>query len=348
MRQISEDFLHNSNFRFINVSAVTGRVLSSLSGAHTPNLSMLSPQSFSVLISAVLGFVLVIPSNTCIVVVYLESLRKKEKLSPSDVIFLAKGIVNIPLQCFLSLQGMFFIFPSPVSYDEGLYSFIRSVFYFLTYYSFWLTAWLSAHYCTSITNLSCGLFTGIKKMMSDFLGEVLLMTALGILPLSVLVTWTFSSGSPIHSAMNNTESTIVNSIYDVNYSYFAPVTFLGCILPFCLSLLCLVLTFSFLVRHVWRVKNNDSGSNRPNLQAHVTALRTIFFLLLMFTFFFMSQVILFRGKSSRFADITDMVSWIFRLLSPSAEVAVIFKASNKLKNLMRRRFETRSWRSTET
>ncbi|KAM5152743.1 taste receptor type 2 member 41-like [Mantella aurantiaca] len=296
---------------------------------------MLSPNFFHILIPVVLGLDLAIPPNTYIVIVYLKSLRKKEKLSPSDVIFMAKGIVNILLEFSFAVQGVMFLLPYEFySNIINLQYFSVISVYFLTYYSLWLTAWLSAHYCTSITNLSYGIFIWIKGIVSNFLTQALLLTALGIVPVSFLTIWAFNTVNDIMSSGNSTvEASVTYVYYYITFSYYIPVTFLGCILPFCLSLLCLVFTFSFLVRHIWRVKNNDSGSTWPNLQAHVTALRTIFFLLLMFSFFCMSQFLVLNFSKS--IDAIYVASWTFRVLSPFAEAVVTFQSSNKLK---RRRF----------
>ncbi|XP_040211637.1 taste receptor type 2 member 40-like [Rana temporaria] len=302
---------------------------------------MMSPHSLSVLVSSVLGLVLAIPSNTCIVMGNLDIIRKKGKLSPSDVIFLGKGIVNILLQCVLSLQGMLLVFSPAILCIIQVYVFVFAVVYFLTYYSFWLTFWLSAHYCTSITNLSYGFFIWIKRIVSNFLSHLLFLTALGVFIMTVPGFWIVYAEIPLQSSENSTEDCVTG--FHVSLSYFVSTNILGVILPFCLSLLCLVLTFSFLLRHVCRVKNNDSGSTRPNLQAHVTALRTIFFLLLMFTFFIMHYVLLFLPNFT-----LVIIGWTFRLLSPSLEAAIIFQASNKLRRIILRRFWTRSRRNTET
>ncbi|XP_040211654.1 taste receptor type 2 member 40-like [Rana temporaria] len=304
---------------------------------------MISPDFIALLICVVLGLVLAIPSNTCIVMGNLDIIRKKGKLSPSDVIFLGKGIVNILLQCVMSLQAMLYVFFSKILYIRQVYVSITISVCFLTYYSFWLTFWLSAHYCTSITNLSYGFFIWINRIVSNFLSHLLFLTALGMFIVNVPAIWAVYAESHIYSSENSTEDTVAR--FHASLSFFVPTNALGCILPFCLSLLCLVLTFSFLLRHVWRVKNNDSGSTRPNLQAHVTALRTIFFLLLMFTFFCISQVLLYNRNSS---ELMKVVNWSLRLLSPSVEAAIIFQASNKLRRIILRRFWTRIWRNTET
>ncbi|XP_040211630.1 taste receptor type 2 member 40-like [Rana temporaria] len=302
---------------------------------------MFSPDSISILISSVLGLALAIPSNTCIVMGNLDIIRKKGKLSPSDVIFLGKGIVNILLQCVLSLQGMLFVFSSAVFYLRQVYVFLNISGCFLIYYSFWLTFWLSAHYCTSITNLSYGFFIWIKRIVSNFLSHLLFLTALGILFVSIPFFWAVYAECPLQSSENSTRASEIR--FHEMFSYFMPVTILGVFLPFFLSLLCLVLTLSFLLRHVWRVKNNDSGSTRPTLQAHVTALRTIFFLLLIFSIFCMSQVILFFKNS-----LLLLVIWNLLLLSPLLEATIIFQASNKLRRIILRRFWTRSRKNTET
>ncbi|XP_040211641.1 taste receptor type 2 member 40-like [Rana temporaria] len=302
---------------------------------------MLSTGIF-ILVSSVLGLVLAIPSNTCIVMGNLDIIRKKGKLSPSDVIFLGKGIVNILLQCLLSLQGMLYVFSPEIFYIRQVWVFVNTSVYFLKYYSFWLTFWLSAHYCTSITNLSYGFFIWIKRIVSNFLSHLLFLTALGMFIVSVPGFWAVYEES-IPSSENSTEASITR-LWS-NNSHFVAATTLGVILPFFLSLLCLVLTLSFLLRHVWRVKNNDLGSTRPNLQAHVTALRTIFFLLLIFTLFCVSQAVLFLRKSSL---LILRISWSLRILFPSVEAAIIFQASNKLRRIILRRFWTRSRRNTET
>ncbi|XP_073490736.1 taste receptor type 2 member 9-like [Aquarana catesbeiana] len=241
---------------------------------------MVSPE-ISILACSVLGLALAIPSNTCIVMGNLDIIRKKGKLSPTYVIFLAKGIVNILLQCVLSINGMFYVLCPTVFYVTELIVFTNISVCFLTYYNFWLTFWLSTHYCTTITNLSYGFFIWIKRIVSNFLSQLLFLTAIGMFIVSVLI-FLLPHAASIQSSENGTEAsdnTLNNFVF-----YLVAADILGANLPFCLSLLCLVLTFSFLLRHVWRVKNNDSGSTRPNLQAHITALRTIFFLLLMFVF----------------------------------------------------------------
>ncbi|XP_077305954.1 taste receptor type 2 member 40-like [Lithobates pipiens] len=300
---------------------------------------MMSPE-ISVLVSSVLGLGLAIPSNTCIVMGNLDIIRKKGKLSPTDVIFLAKGIVNLLLQCVLSIEAMIYALSLEIFNIRQVFVFMDTSIYFLIYYNFWLTFWLSAHYCTTITNLSYGFFIWIKRIVSNFLSHLLFLTALGMFIVSIQWFWAVSEES-IQSSENSTKAS--GNRFRISLSYIVPMTFLGCILSFCLSLLCLVLTFSFLLRHVWRVKNNDSGSTRPNLQAHVTALRTIFFLLLIFTFFCMSQMDIFLQNSSLL-----IVCYDLQLLSPSVEAAVIFQASNKLRRIILRRFWTRSWRNTET
>ncbi|XP_018429670.1 PREDICTED: taste receptor type 2 member 9-like [Nanorana parkeri] len=307
---------------------------------------MTDPYSISSLISVLLGLGLAIPFNTCIVIVHLKVIRKKGKLSPSDVIFMAKGMVNVLLQGFMTVQGMLFVFSREVVYTRDVYSFLSAPVYSLTYFSFWMTFWLSAHYCTNITHLSYGFFIWLKGIVSNFLSQILFLTALAMFIVNAPCSFYLQEESGLQSSENITKAPI--KTLRVIFPCLVPVTFLGCFLPFCLSLLCLLLTFSFLVRHVWRVKNNDSGSSRPNLQAHVTALRTIFFLLLIFVLFCISQALRFISKSGQLGYSISMVGWNLRILSPSLETAVIFQASNKLKSIILRRFWTRRWRNTET
>ncbi|XP_073490735.1 taste receptor type 2 member 9-like [Aquarana catesbeiana] len=302
---------------------------------------MLYLDAISLLVSSVLGLVLAIPSNTCIVMGNLDIIRKKGKVSPTDVIFLAKGIVNILLQCVLSLQGMFIVLCPAVFYVTELIGFMNISVCFLTYYNYWLTFWLSAYYCTTITNLSYGFFIWIKRIVSNFLSQLLFLTALGMFIVSV-PSFLLAHAESIQSFENGTEAS-VNTLNDF-FFYLVPADTLGANLPFCLTLLCLVLTFSFLLRHVWRVKNNDSGSTHPNLQAHVTALRTIFFFLLMFAISCISQTVTFYNENISLV----IASWDLQLLSPSIEAVIIFQANNKLRRIILRRFWTRSWRNTET
>ncbi|XP_077305940.1 taste receptor type 2 member 7-like [Lithobates pipiens] len=265
----------------------------------------------------------------------LDIIRKKGKLSPTDVIFLAKGIVNLLLQCVLSLQAMLSVLAREIFFMRQVFGFINTSAYFLIYYNFWLTFWLSAHYCTTITNLSYGFFIWLKRIVSNFLSHLLFLTALGVFIVSVPGFWAVNEERIMQSSVNSTKASVI--MLAKVFSYHVSANVLGVILPFCLSLLCLVLTSSFLLRHVWRVKNNDSGSTRPNLQAHVTALRTIFFLLLIFTFFCVSQVIFYLPRSS-----LSIVLGNLQLLSQSVEAAVIIQASNRLRRIILRRFWTRS------
>ncbi|XP_077305947.1 taste receptor type 2 member 9-like [Lithobates pipiens] len=295
---------------------------------------MMSPLFLSMLVCSVLGLGLAIPSYTCIVMGNLDIIRKKGKLSPTDVIFLAKGIVNLFLQCVMSLQGMFLVLCPAVFYAKELIAFMNISICFLTYYNYWLTFWLSAHYCTTITNLSYGFFIWIKRIVSNFLSHLLFLTALGVFIVSV-PSFLLAYVESIQSSENGTEASMNTGDF---FFYLVPADTLGANLPFCLSLLCLVLTSSFLLRHVWRVKNNDSGSTRPNLQAHVTALRTIFFFILMFAFSCISQTVSYFPQNISLA----IVSCDLQFLSPSVEAVIIFQANSKLRRILLGRFWTRN------
>lgn len=209
--------------------------------------------------------------NSLIAVVYFKDWRQSVKSRVCEQIVLSTSITNVLLQCFITLDGVLYIYGTYVLFIKEVYIFDFVFFFLLIEFSFWHTCWLSIYYCLKIVKFSQQIFLRVKTKFFSFVNQVLIGTAAGSLLINLPFVWTVD----IHFLQNLTSTAKYNYIFDLNLPYTIFNMMLGCCLPFLLAFTSMGLSVTYLLKHVFRVKSHASQFKAVQLEVHITAVRTM-------------------------------------------------------------------------
>ncbi|XP_077305984.1 taste receptor type 2 member 8-like [Lithobates pipiens] len=216
-------------------------------------------------------FILGVFFNSLIAVVYFKDWRQSVKSRVCERILLSTAIANVLLQCFITLDGVLYIYGTYVLFIKEVYIFDYVFLFLLIEFSFWHTCWLSIYYCLKIVTFSQQIFLWMKTKFFSFVTQVLIGTAAASLLINLPFVWTVD----IHFLQNLTSTAENNYIIDLNLSYIIFNMMLGCCLPFLLTFTSMGLSVTYLLWHVFRVKSDASQFKAVQLEAHITAVRTM-------------------------------------------------------------------------
>ncbi|XP_063789032.1 taste receptor type 2 member 40-like [Pseudophryne corroboree] len=283
-----------------------------------------------------------------IMVMDAKSIRNDTRLNPSHLIHLLRGLVNILLQCSMTVEASLYAICVPLLFTKVVYYPLTVIQLTMTFYSFWLTAWLCAYYCTTITNFRYGLCVWLQRISSSSLLLLLLLTAGGTFLIGLLCIWNIKVEAEMKGSENSTLGTsFISGTFNVNPLYALIATCLGCCLPFILIIYSIILTVSSLLRHVCKMKQSDSGFTRPKLQAHINAIRTVTLILVVYIIFCIAEIVLFTCKFSSAPDDKLLTSWSIVMSYPTAESIITIQASSKLRKVSVEKFSAVCWRNTK-
>ncbi|XP_073490725.1 taste receptor type 2 member 143-like [Aquarana catesbeiana] len=267
--------------------------------------------------------------NSAIVAINGKRVKTGLKWNLSELTQLVMGIVNITMRCSTASQILFSIYwPSCCSSFKELCSTLAFLQQFHMCFSFWLTACLCAYYCTAITISNHRLFLWIKRILSSRLPSLLLLSGLGSLLLTFPLAFEFQiNPQQIYSG----NSTFI--VYTLSYNPFwlAITSIFGCFLPFFFIFLSMITTVFSLVRHVRKMKHNQSGFARPKLHAHTSAIRTMLLFLTLSTVFYVSETLLYVEHSF---DPTLYIKLLIVTIFPTVEATIIIQANPQLRKII--------------
>ncbi|XP_068103371.1 taste receptor type 2 member 40-like [Hyperolius riggenbachi] len=267
-----------------------------------------------------------------------KSLKLRLNYNPTSVIYFTMGLLNIFMQLVLSTESLIFAFwPALYNMREILLTCIV-LGMTLMYSSFWLTGWLCAYYCVTISNFSHRLIVGLKQFLSSFLPHVLLLSVIGSFFMSILMFWMADMEFPTQFPTNNTSESFVSPKILLSPVYRAMVTVLGCGLPFILALGSTGVTVFSLITHIIRMKNNVSGYTRPNLHAHINATRTMVLLFTFSVIFYIIESLFLISVKGMALSLLIIISYFVIMSFPTAEAIIIIQAIPKLRKIILGRF----------
>ncbi|XP_063285680.1 taste receptor type 2 member 9-like [Pelobates fuscus] len=263
--------------------------------------------------------------NAGIFIVNFKDWKRGISLKPIDRIQMTMGLVYIFLQCAMVVDFLTELF-SAFFPKNAIFLSLFFIF-FLFYFSNWLTACLCVYYVTSIANFTHHFFIWLKSNISSVVTKFMLVFAVGSFILSIPFMWNID----IKNQTETSENTTAKS-YGIQVNRLSEMisTSLGLFLPYTLSSVCLGYTLTYIFRHVWRIKHNDSGISRPNLQAHIRAARTMTLLLALFLILYSGQIVEF-ATTKQVENYSFLVSQFLFFSFPTAEAIIIVQASAKLR-----------------
>ncbi|XP_040211602.1 taste receptor type 2 member 143-like [Rana temporaria] len=272
--------------------------------------------------------------NSVIVAINGKRVKTGLKWNLPELSQLVMGIVNITMRCSTASQILFSIYwPSSCSSIKELCSTLAFLHQFHMCFSFWLTACLCAYYCTAITNSNHRLFQWIKRTLSSHLPSLLLLSGLGSLLLTFPLAFQFQI---IPQQIYSGNSTFIEYALSYNLLWVAITSIFDCFLPFFFIFLSMITTVFSLIRHIRKMKHNQSGYARPKLQAHTSAIRTMLLFLTLSTVFYVSETLLYIEHS--FADPTIYIKLLTVTIFPTLEATIIIQANPQLRKIISKWF----------
>lgn len=272
--------------------------------------------------------------NIGVVLADSKSWRQGQKFNPSDLIHLIIGLVNIILQSSLTGQGIVFMFFLPVFLLREIYLPAIFLTISLIYCSYWLSAWLCVFYCTSITNLPHPVFARIKKTFLSYLPHLLLLSMVASSLITLPTIWTVEIKVIKQSLGNGScDSATISATFSFSYTFLQTANVLGCCLPFFLTLVSIVVTVSSLLKHMWKVKQNNSGFGGSKFRAHINAIKTMILFLMLFILFFIDVNMFFMMGINTDKPVS-IAAWVIFISFPLAESIIIIQASAKLRKFL--------------
>ncbi|KAG8544864.1 hypothetical protein GDO81_021697 [Engystomops pustulosus] len=282
------------------------------------------------LLSFVAG-VLGVGCNLWIVCVNLKDWRRGVHLSLPDQILSFMALLNAVM------QNLFCFDVSCLTtgyYDKfhPIHLKVVSILIFLVSCNLWFTAWLSVYYYMRIVSFSGGLLLALKMRISDLLPKLLVMSIAESFIVGLLSSLNIYPEITGETIGNATYNYTVEIPYIVIKSPFLITAGLGGFVTFTLTLLSIGLTLCSLWRHVKRMNTSDGSFS--NVQAHITAVRTMVLLVTLHTAFSAASFYIVE-KTFIAGDYLTLFCWYFIIIYPKCQALVMITGNSKLKKATR-------------
>ncbi|XP_053550813.1 taste receptor type 2 member 40-like [Bombina bombina] len=244
-------------------------------------------------------------------------------MTPSNQIQFTMSLNNIFLQFMELINALISDFKSAVF-----------VFFILSLsLSYWLCAGLCALYCVTVVSFTNRFITRLKMRLPVLVPKLLLVTALGCFSISVPSIWYLNIVPQPDVTRNLTTNNIPHDY--LHYPVF--LLALGGIVPLIISLTCLLITVTSLLRHVWRIKLNATNMSDAQLDAHYRASKTMG----MFATVFVVLTVVYVTYLSLNSDTRSVENMIFdslRQLFTTELSVILILSSYKLKKALCKMF----------
>ncbi|XP_063789027.1 taste receptor type 2 member 41-like [Pseudophryne corroboree] len=267
--------------------------------------------------------------NSAILSVYIRLWRTSNRLGASDPILLSKALTN------LLLVGT----TLPIYYLLNVYTQINTeillpvdyVLFVLYNMSLWNTAWLSICYCVKLVTVTHRIFLWVKMWFPSSISKLLIASAIWSVLMTLPFIWT--AEMIFQQNTNVTNGSIIFAM-TVDLPYCVVNILLSYVLPFTLTVICIGLSVTSLLHHVWRIRQNVSqDSSSPQLQALVRAAVTMILHVLLDLVFLITEVYMF-AESFYVSPVLLILFWVFFFSYPSVQAFILIFGNPKLKRIL--------------
>nr|DBA18936.1 TPA: hypothetical protein GDO54_014827 [Pyxicephalus adspersus] len=267
--------------------------------------------------------------NTAIVAVQINVVKNKLRSNPSHPLTITMGLVNTLLLCMSIIWVMLYMTWSPISKAIEVINFFVVAASWFMFFSYWLTAWLCVYYFVSVTNFHQQIVVCLKRTFTSALPYLLLISGMGSFALSFTSLW--DARVKLENKDNITLHATAIIPYGFSKLFIILATLFGCWIPFALTSISIGLTLSSILRHVWRLKQNNFNCSAPQLKAHLNAIRTMVLLFLLCTSSYIMALFAFEVEFS--SDDIYLLNCLFIMSYPTVEAVILIQASSKLKKM---------------
>uniref|UniRef100_A0A8C5QTZ3 Taste receptor type 2 n=1 Tax=Leptobrachium leishanense TaxID=445787 RepID=A0A8C5QTZ3_9ANUR len=235
-----------------------------------------------------LGIVL----NSMIVSVNYVQKEKGKSLGPSDLILVTLGISNITFQVVMTANDLMIILASDLYYSDGVCTTIKVLLFIPIFSSFWFTVCLCVYYCLQIVIFThpflMRLKMGIAKLVPCFLVTSFFVAVI----ISIPVFWS-TYIDPISENFSSNHTLQLNAP-KLSMTYLLPTSIIGSSVPLLLVAIANGLILKSL-RSPSTVAEKAGNIQSTRTEARDRAARTVGSLLLLYTSFYISELLMFTS-----------------------------------------------------
>ncbi|KAG9468281.1 hypothetical protein GDO78_023094 [Eleutherodactylus coqui] len=220
--------------------------------------------------------------NLIIVATHIMKWKSLKSLSTCDKILTSLAISRVLyLLCIIIRTSIFQFLPWLVQ-DIIVLPTLNILGMFVFYSSLWIATILCVFYCVKIATYNYKLFIFLKTRISTMVPWLIQASLVISLISSLLFGWYGYDLMPQNSSNKSTENVTSYGLLTVPISNNRFLIFaVGSFPPFLILCFANFLLIHFLLMHTRRMRSNGSNIQRPNLQSHFSALKsmTLFVLL---------------------------------------------------------------------
>ncbi|NXN78058.1 T2R40 protein, partial [Bombycilla garrulus] len=212
---------------------------------------------------------------------------------PYDTIMISLTSSKITLQCWIMLDLFLTIFCQPIYYKENIFVVIKPVYMFLIYSNLWFGAWLSLFYCIKVGSFTQSFFIWMKQRIARLVPWMLLTSWLCSFTAAIPFVWdVYSVHVNFTAPLPMTNSSAMRITRKDSLGLLILLYNAGTAMPLILSVVSSILLVRSLWLHTRRMQNNASGFRDPSLEAHISAIKSVCFLLIFYVIYFIAYTFL--------------------------------------------------------
>ncbi|XP_018429678.1 PREDICTED: taste receptor type 2 member 60-like [Nanorana parkeri] len=206
--------------------------------------------------------------NYFVMRIYLKDWCRKKGLKVCDQILLSMAFTSTSLQWVVTLSPIVFYMESHMVVPREVFFCLFVIDFFLIEATFWQLAILSTYYCVKLFDFTFSFFRWVKRLISGYTTQLLLISAAICLAINVPFVWALQLENPENVTEDTRGADFISTI-NIYYSVFKITC---CCFPFAITFTCIVLSVGSLMRHVWRIRSNAlQFSSSPQLGGHIQA-----------------------------------------------------------------------------
>ncbi|XP_029437468.1 taste receptor type 2 member 40-like [Rhinatrema bivittatum] len=286
-------------------------------------------------LSALVGIL----NNVFIVAVNCLDKAKGRATNACDLIMSTLGAFNICFQCTMTANDFCVFLWSEAYFSDQVYPVFNTFLIFTIFSSFWFTVCLCGFYYLQIVLFTHPILVRLKHSISSLVPWMLLWSVLISLLISLPVPWSIYK-DPINNITGDNfmlNTTLDEALPKINLYYLLFSNIIGCSLPLFLVGVSNILIVMSLCVHSRRMEQGGASVSTSRAEARMGAAKTVTSLLLLYVFFYFSEVLMFLDifpPSSPWMCVCLMIIYGYSPIQSS----ILILGSPKLRKMFMRMF----------
>ncbi|XP_028636733.1 taste receptor type 2 member 120-like [Grammomys surdaster] len=265
-------------------------------------------------------------ANIFIIVVNFIDCMKRRKISSVDRIITALAIFRIGLLLAMLMSWYSHVFSEDM-YNFQMRTFTGITWTIMNHFSTWLGTMLSMFYLFKIANFSNCLFLHLKRKLDSVLLVIFLASILFLAAYFEVLNIKKIAWMNIHER----NVTIKNKLKDIAIVKSMPLYSLINIVPFGISVICVLLLIYSLSKHLKNLKFHGKGCQDHSTMVHIKALQTVISFLVLYATY--SVCVVISGWSLLNTPIF-LFCMTIGAFYPAGHSCILIWGNQKLKNVL--------------